>query len=123
MSGIKSDVRESVLYLNLKDEEIIYPCGHNVIFFNTVDRGQRYIQGIEGTQGVTALALTASKKILAIAEKHEKAPIVSLYDTTTLKRKKKYLVSTDMGKQAEIISMAFAPTNEKFLITLTNEPD
>lgn len=26
-------------------------------------------------------------------------------------------------KQEEIISMAFAPTNEKFLITLTNEPE
>jgi len=28
-----------------------------------------------------------------------------------------------MGKQEEIISMAFSKTNEKFLITLTNEPD
>lgn len=67
------------------------------------------------------MALTKSRKWLAVAEKHEKAPIVSVYDTATLKRKK-YLVTQDMGKLEEVVSMAFAPTNEKLLITLTNEP-
>lgn len=47
MAGIKSDVKESVLYFD--DSEVIYPCGHNVVFYNIVERGQRYISGIEGT--------------------------------------------------------------------------
>lgn len=122
MSGIKSDVKESVLYLD--DSEVIYPCGHNVVFYNIVERGQRYISGIEGTQAITALALSKSRKWLAVAEKHEKAPIISIYDTTTLKRRK-YLVAVsqqELSKLEEIISMAFSPTQEKFLITLTNEP-
>jgi hypothetical protein len=120
MAGIKSDVKESVLYL--EDGEVIYPCGHNVVFYNIADKTQRYISGIEGTQGITALALSKSKKWLAIAEKHEKAPVVSIYDTTTLKRKK-YLVTDWLSKQEEFISIAFAPTKEQFLITLTNEPE
>lgn len=67
------------------------------------------------------MALSKTKRWLAIAEKHEKAPIVSIYDTQTLKRKK-YIVSTDIGKSQEFISIAFAPTKEQYLITLTNEP-
>ena len=82
------------------------------------------MSGIEGTQAITALALSKSRKWLAVAEKHEKAPIISIYDTTTLKRRK-YLVAVsqqELSKLEEIISMAFSPTQEKFLITLTNEP-
>ena len=120
MAGIKSDVKDNVLYL--EDGEVIYPCGHNVVFFNITDKTQRYISGIEGTQGITALALSKSKKYLAIAEKHEKAPVISIYDTTTLKRKK-VLVSDWLSKQEEFISIAFAPTKEQLLVTLTNEPE
>jgi hypothetical protein len=68
------------------------------------------------------MALSKSRDFLAIAEKHEKAPIVSVYNTKTLRRKK-YIVSQDLGKQEEIISMAFSATKESFLITLTNEPE
>ena len=120
ISGIKTDVKESVLY-GMDDKEVIYPAGHNIIFYNIEDKSQRYISGIEGTQGITALALSKSKRYLAVAEKHEKAPIITIYDTITLK-KKKYLVSTDIGKSEEFISIAFAPTKEEYLITLTNEP-
>ena len=128
MAGIKSDVKESVLYLN-DDSEMIYPCGHNVIFYNIAEKTQRYIAGIEGSQGITAMCLSYNKKqYLAIAEKHEKAPIVSIYKTDYNTReekfkRKKVIVSQDLGKQEEIISMAFAPTKESLLITLTNEPD
>lgn len=120
ISGIKTDVKESIMY-GADDKEVIYPAGHNVIFYNIEDKSQRYISGIEGTQGITAMALSKSKRWLAVAEKHEKAPIITIYDTQTLK-KKKYLVSTDIGKSEEFISIAFAPTKEQYLITLTNEP-
>ena len=43
------------------------------------EKVQRYIPGIEGTQGITALALSKSKDWLAVAEKHERTPIVTIY--------------------------------------------
>lgn len=77
ISGVKSDVAESVLFYD--DHEVIYPAGHNVIFYQTEEKVQRYIPGIEGTQGITALALSKSKDWLAVAEKHERTPIVTIY--------------------------------------------
>lgn len=105
----------------MNENEAIYPCGHNVVFYNIEDGTQRYIQGIEGTEGITALALSKSKKWLAVAEKHDKSPVCTVYNTQTLK-KYKILVSLEIDKQKEYISMAFCPKNEKLLVCLTNEP-
>lgn len=112
-------MKDNIHFLN--DNEVIYVAGHNVVFYNIEDKTQRYIQGIEGTEGITALALTKSKKYLAVAEKHEKSPICTIYNTQTLKRYK-IICSLEISKQKEFISMAFCPKNEKLLATLSNEP-
>jgi len=58
-----------------------------------------------------------------VAERNEKAPIVCIYDTQTLKVKKR-IISDQMDQKdvKEFISIAFAPTKEQHLITLTNAP-
>ena len=81
------------------------------------------------------MALSISKKWLAVAERSEKAPIVSIYrvdvekkddgesrksDAKVLK-KRKTICSLEINKQKEFVSMAFAPRNEKLLVTLTCE--
>lgn len=58
---------------------MLYPCGHNVIMYNISERIQRYIPGIEGSQGITALALSPSKKFLAVCEQSTHA-ICSVYN-------------------------------------------
>ena len=116
---MKGDVKDNIFFLN--ENEVIYPAGHNVVIFNIEDKTQRYIQGIDGTEGITALALTKSKRWLAVAEKHEKSPICTIYNMNSLKRYK-IIASTEINKQKEFISMAFCPKNEKLLVTLTNEP-
>ena len=118
IAGLKGDVSDNVFFLN--DNEVIYPAGHNVVIYNIEDKTQRYIQGIEGTEGITALALSKSKRYLAVAEKHEKSPICVIYNMNTLKRYK--IIASTETKAKEFISMAFCPKNEKLLATLTNEP-
>ena len=111
IASLKTEVKDNIFYLD--EHEVIYPAGHNVVFFNLDDKTQRYISGIEGTEGITALALTKSKKFLAVAERNEKAPIVCIYDTQTLKVKKR-IISDQMDQKdvKEFISIAFAPTKE-----------
>jgi hypothetical protein len=118
MWGLKSDVKQNIFYLD--DQTVVYPCGHNVVIFNMDDKSQKYISGIEGSEGITAMALTPSKKFLAVCERAERA-ICCVYDMSTLKRKK-ILTSTDCSSK-EFLSVNFAPTNEKsMLVTLTSEP-
>jgi hypothetical protein len=40
------------------------------------------IPGLEGSERITALAMSRSKRYLAIAEATEKCPIISVYDLT-----------------------------------------
>ena len=120
--GLKGDVRNNVYFLE-DNARILYPCGHNVVIYHTDDRTQQYIPGIEGSEGITAMALSASKRYLAIAEKAERA-IVCVWDLSNggFKCKKK-ITSTDYQSKS-FLSVAFAPGAEKsHLVTLTSEPD
>jgi len=117
--GLKGDVKTNIYYLD--DQTVIYPCGHNVVFLNLDDKSQKYISGIEGSEGISAMALSPSKKFLAVCEKAEKA-VCCVFDVATQKRRK-ILTSTDYNSK-EFVSVAFAPSAEKtMLVTLTAEPD
>ena len=117
--GLKGDVKQNLFFID--DQTVLYPCGHNVVIYNIDDRSQKYIAGIEGSEGISALALSPSKKFLAVCERAERA-ICSVFDVSTLKRRK-ILTSTDYSSK-EFVSVNFAPSNEKsMLVTLTSEPD
>jgi len=103
------------------NQNVLYPCGHNIVIYNTDDRSQKYIPGIEGSEGISAVALSPSKKFLAVCERSERA-ICCVFDVASMKRRK-ILTSTDYNSK-EFVSVAFAPSNEKSLLaTLTGEPD
>jgi hypothetical protein len=119
MCGLKGDVKNNVFFLD--DQTILYPCGHNVIIYNMEERSQKYIQGIEGSEGISCIAVSAAKKFIAVCEKAEKAVCV-VYDAITHKRRR-ILTSTEINAK-EFISAAFSPLNEKSLLcTLSGEPE
>lgn len=75
--GLKGDVKNNVIYLD--DNIVCYPCGHNVVIYYMTEKMQRFIPGIEGSQGITALAVSPSKKFLAVCEKGANA-ICTVYN-------------------------------------------
>ena len=75
--GLKGDVKNNVIFLD--DNVVCYPCGHNVVVYYMTSKMQRFIPGIEGSQGITALALSASRKFLAVCEKGSNA-ICTVYN-------------------------------------------
>jgi len=79
------------------------------------------VSGIEGSEGITAMAVSPSLKFMAICEQAERA-ICSIYDLSNLNRKKKTLCSYDYQSK-KFVSVAFSPHNEKsHLLTLTADP-
>ena len=99
--GLKGDVRNNVHYLD--DNIVLYPCGHNVVIYAQDSRVQRYIPGIEGTEGITAIAVSHDKKTLAVCEKSMKA-VCSVYSL------QKFI---DMVKDKSKVNMAMDPANFK----------
>lgn len=93
--GLKGDVRNNIFFL--EENVVLYPCGHNVVIFNIEDKSQKYISGIEGSEGITALAVSQKKQFIAVCEKAEKAVcVVYQYEekSQTIKRRK-ILTSTE----------------------------
>eukprot|EP00854_Cymbomonas_tetramitiformis_P012413 gene12413-14666_t len=102
--GLKGDVRENIHYID--ESTVLYPAGHNTVLYSTEQKIQKFIPGTVDTQGITAIAVSASRKFVAVAEKADKA-IITIFDLHTLKRRK-VLSSADTGSQ-EYVSIAFSP--------------
>ncbi len=77
MYGVKANVINCVHFLD--NQRFIYPCGHNVIIYNQEDKTQKFIPGIEGSYGISALALSPSRRFLAVCEKAKQALCI-IYD-------------------------------------------
>jgi hypothetical protein len=129
MYGVKSSVRNNVHFLG--DHHVIYPCGHYVVIFCLDDKSQIFIPGIEGSEGITTLAISPSKRFLAVCEKSEHAIciIYDLYGVTTPKngvyqypKRKKVLTSHDCSAK-EFVSACFSPHHEKITIATLTCPE
>ncbi|RKO94545.1 hypothetical protein BDK51DRAFT_19442, partial [Blyttiomyces helicus] len=97
----------------------IYPAGANSILYNVETKLQRFIPVSECSGGITAMAVSASKRYVAIAERGEHATC-SIYDLHSL-RKRKSLSPPD-GDTKEFISLAFS-SDAKYVITQSGAPD
>ncbi|KAK6099155.1 hypothetical protein MT418_000606 [Batrachochytrium dendrobatidis] len=115
--GLKGDVNNNIAYLD--EQTIVYPAGSNVILYNTENKSQRFIQAIDKSEGMTAMAVGGIKRFLAIAERGEK-PTCTIYDLHSLRRRKTLTLS-DMESK-EFISIGFS-SDSKFLVTQTGGPD
>ena len=133
--GLKGDVKNNVIFLD--DNVVCYPCGHNVVVYYMTSKMQRFIPGIEGSQGITALALSASRKFLAVCEKGANA-ICTVYNIgkflelsvekkaqsifdVPLKKRKILCSSEDPAK--EFVSADFCSKNEKLLVTVSGKAE
>lgn len=115
---------------------MVYPCGHNIVIYHLEEKTQKTYPCIEGSEGITAMALSENRKSLAVAEKSDKVPILTVYkidedrsgneerktDGKVLKRRR-IMCSTDVKLHKAWVSMAFCRHNDKFLATLSSEPE
>lgn len=90
------------------------------------------IPGLDGSERITALAMSRSKRFLAIAEQTDKCPVISVFDMAQMrsiqpgqKPKVKKLFASNEIKNKAFTSIAFSQTSgEKMLVTLTDgDPD
>ena len=69
---------------------------------------------------MTALAVSPNKRYAAVAEKKAEKPTITIYDLTTLRRRK--TLTPQDTSSLEIISLAFSP-DSKYLVSQLSEPD
>lgn len=116
--GLKGDVASNVWYLD--EQNIAYPSGSNLVIFNVDQKFQKFIPCSLGSSGITALAISPNKRYAALAEKKPERPTITIYDLTTLRRRK--VLTVQEGTAEEVISIAFSP-DSKYLVSQVSSPD
>lgn len=106
MFGFRSDVASNVAYA--EDGAVVFPAGHNIVLYSPDVRTQRLIPGTLESEGISAMAVSLNKKLLAVAERSDKA-IITVYDLQTLKRRK-VLVAPDVGSKVRVAERAAGST-------------
>lgn len=114
--GMNSNWKNHVQYIS--ENKIIYPAGHNIVVYNTDEKTQSHITGIEGFRGISTMSLSPSRKYLAFAERGER-PAIYIFETTRQTKRKNYLFQDVNFK--DITSIAFTKELEtKFLVCLVS---
>lgn len=117
--GLKGNVAKSVTYLD--ERTVLYPSGANLVLGNADRRTQKFIPLSPGTRGATALAVSPNKRYVAVAEKKAEKPTITIYDLTTLKKKKVFGSSAE-GSYERYVSIAFSP-DSKSLVSQSDGPE
>lgn len=115
--GLRSGVAASISYQD--EQTVVYPCGSNLVLYNVDQKAQRFINGLEKSQGMTAMTISPNRRFVALAEKSEKAVVV-VYDLQSLKKKKSLMCAE--SSSLEFVSVAFSP-DSKYLVAQGGAPD
>mmetsp|Transcript_2588 Transcript_2588/g.4777 ORF Transcript_2588/g.4777 Transcript_2588/m.4777 type:complete len:1201 (+) Transcript_2588:52-3654(+) len=112
--GLKADVKNNIHYA--EETQLIYPAGTNAILWLADQKQQKFFQGNEGAEGITCLAVNATKRYLAVAEKCYEGAIVTIFDLVTTKKRR--TLSWSESDAPEFVCVAFSADN-KYLLTQT----
>jgi cilia- and flagella-associated protein 57 len=115
--GLKSDVANNVVYVD--DQTVAYPAGHSLIIYSLDEKRQKFITATENTSGITAIAIAASRRFIAVAEQHDRG-LVSVYDLKTLKKRK--VLSSAETQGVAYVCMEFSADGQ-LLLTQGGAPD
>jgi hypothetical protein len=126
--GVNGSIRNN-LHL-IEEHKLLYTAGHNVVVYSTDEKNQYFLPGQEGTEKITAIAVSASKRYLAVCERTTKVEgggLCTIYDINSQK-KKQTLPDPDVDNREynsrEFLSAAFSWKDEnKYIVTLTGQPD
>ena len=117
--GLQNAVQNNVLAVD--ENTVAYPVGRAVVLFNTDTRKMAFIR--EGTQDkgeITSLALSPTKKYLAVCEKGEHA-VISVYHIASQRKTKTLPQGTPLDVQSnEFVSAAFS-SDSKLLAGVTGD--
>ncbi|KAM6962429.1 cilia- and flagella-associated protein 57-like [Aplochiton taeniatus] len=117
--GIRSGVANNLCYFD--EQTVIFPSGNNCVKYNVDQKWQKFIPGVEKSQGMYALAISANRRYLAVSERSDKATI-TVYDLQHEQSKKRKVLSGGEIPVQEFVSLCFS-ADSKYLIGQSGAPD
>ncbi|CAH8529883.1 unnamed protein product [Dicrocoelium dendriticum] len=116
--GYRTGITGSIVFHD--EQTVVYPCGSNLVLFNTEQKSQKFIAGLDKSLGMTAMAISPNRRYVALAEKAVDRPVITVYDLSALRKKK--TISSNEVHSNEFVSIAFSP-DSKYLAAQGSQPD
>ncbi|KAK7194984.1 WD domain, G-beta repeat [Novymonas esmeraldas] len=120
--GVCEEVKDGVHYLD--EDYIVWIAGESLVLLDTQQGTQELVPCTPGCEGVTAMALAPSRRLLAVAESG-KTPfiVIYLFDPTASPRIKRRSVLhlSDVGS-SEFVSLSFS-LDGRYLVALGGFPE
>ncbi|KER20605.1 hypothetical protein T265_10886 [Opisthorchis viverrini] len=116
--GFRTGISGSVVFQD--EQTIVFPCGSNLVLYNTEQKTQKFIGGLDKSTGMTAMAISPNRRYVALGEKTAEKPVITIYDLQALRRKK--IISSPDVHSTEFASIAFSP-DSKYLAAQGANPD
>jgi len=119
--GIHMECSQNIHWLD--EARLAYPVGRNLVFHNTQSNSQKFVQGAEKIDKITAIALSPNKKFIAVAESGEH-PQIEIFDTnssTNTTRRRKVLTVPELDAVNGFTCMAFS-SEGRYLVTQGGAP-
>jgi len=114
--GCKGDVAGGVRFTD--NDSVASVAGQSVVLQSLETRAQRFLPA-SSANGITALAISPSCKLIAIAERTSDRPLISIFSIHSLKRR----IDLDKPEQStrSFVSMSFS-SDGKLLAALASQP-
>jgi WD40 repeat protein len=119
--GLNPQSRNSVAFTD--EHTLAYACGHQVVILNMDTKEQSFIPCTQHpyiSLGISSIACSTTKKLIAVGEICEPTGAVALYDSLTFRRKK-ILQTSDLGSNY-IVSVAFS-SDGRFCVMQGGAPE
>ncbi len=84
--GLRANVTNCISYQD--EQTIVYPAGANIVVYNIDQKTQKFITNSDKSTGLTTMCISSNKRYIAIAERVQDKPLVTIYDLHTLRKKK-----------------------------------
>ncbi|KYN38346.1 WD repeat-containing protein 65 [Trachymyrmex septentrionalis] len=117
--GLKTDIANNAHYIT--DAEVLYPVGNAIAIHNILQRQQKLIRLPERYYDANGMCVSPNKKFVAISDIGDK-PTISIYDITSLKRRKLLGIPFDAPGVTSFTCISFT-FDSKNLVAITSEPD
>lgn len=121
--GVNGQLRNNLHCID--EHKLLYVAGHNAVVYSTDEANQYFLSGSEGVEGITAVSVSRSGRLLALCERANKARCV-IYNINSQKHVQT-IPDVDLDcedyEAKEFLSACFSLKNENQMITLTGAPD